>query len=699
MYLQLTKIKIILNAIRHLSTKLAYFSLPLLVLLGACRDHLQNKTDQPEKTLAIIKQADTLSAGEPKRMINVLDSLSRAFTSAGPGDRWKLYSVKSNKYIFNLNDTIEGRKIIDSMYAVMEGLSDVYPQNYAWTVYNHAALLLKQRRSAEAFDRFYEGLQFAQKHLDSCDVGAFYDALGRIKIKQFKFAEAIPYLKKAVDYQGTCRPSAKEPGRMPFTQSTISDIGNCYEQIGKLDSAAYYYQQALSILPKLAKEYGMKKGMMDYYRGEFLGMLGGIYAVTGKEKEAEKYLKISTSLTYQPTCGCSGSITSHNKLVKLYLHQKRIGDADIILQSIKENVERNVSLKQQLDEWLQFHELKWKYFHQNGKTAEAYKAMGLYYNLRDSIVDVRRELASIDLESRFRLRQQQQQLSLLEKDNQIKKISLYAAILFVTMAIVIIWLVIVSLKRSRKQVLELTNLNKQVYEQNENLRNTLQDLEQSQGENTQMLRIVAHDLRNPIGAITVLAELMLRTERNEDDKGMLNMIYESGNRSLVLVNDLLKTNAQKERLKKEAIDMQALLKYCVELLEIKAVEKKQHIELSATPVMVSCDREKLWRVISNLIGNAVKFSHSGTTIHVSLTQKQRHVLITVVDQGIGIPPEIQNKIFEVPSETKRIGTAGEATFGLGLAICKQIIEAHGGEIWFESIPGQHTSFFVKLPHN
>jgi signal transduction histidine kinase len=73
------------------------------------------------------------------------------------------------------------------------------------------------------------------------------------------------------------------------------------------------------------------------------------------------------------------------------------------------------------------------------------------------------------------------------------------------------------------------------------------------------------------------------------------------------------------------------------------------------------------------------------------------VLIAVKDHGIGIPAEMKDKIFDMFTEAKRTGTAGEQAFGLGLAISKQIVEAHGGKIWFESKPGQGTTFYVELP--
>ncbi|MEV4887019.1 HAMP domain-containing histidine kinase [Chitinophaga ginsengisegetis] len=249
-----------------------------------------------------------------------------------------------------------------------------------------------------------------------------------------------------------------------------------------------------------------------------------------------------------------------------------------------------------------------------------------------------------------------------------------------------------------RQYRVLHRLNQKISEQNNNLQTTLSVLEQSQEENTRIMRIVAHDLRSPIGAMTSIATLLLQeAPRSEDDEMMLNLIKTAGENSLELTSDLLLINSRAEELKKEAVDMYQLIHYCVDLLQFKAGIKNQKINLHASHTTSYVNREKIWRVISNLITNAIKFSPDGANIGVQLEEKQDEVEIVVKDNGIGIPAEMQGKIFQMFTETKRRGTAGEESFGLGLAISRQIVEAHKGRIWFESVPGSGTTFFVTLP--
>jgi two-component system, OmpR family, sensor histidine kinase VicK len=108
-------------------------------------------------------------------------------------------------------------------------------------------------------------------------------------------------------------------------------------------------------------------------------------------------------------------------------------------------------------------------------------------------------------------------------------------------------------------------------------------------------------------------------------------------------------------------------------------------------------REKIWRVISNLISNAIKFSPSGASIIVRITEKDDQVIIAVEDNGIGIPENLRDQVFNMFTTAQRPGTGGERSFGLGLSICKQIMDLFHGKIWFENKKEGGTIFFISLP--
>ncbi|MCY1540398.1 Sensor protein kinase WalK [compost metagenome] len=108
-------------------------------------------------------------------------------------------------------------------------------------------------------------------------------------------------------------------------------------------------------------------------------------------------------------------------------------------------------------------------------------------------------------------------------------------------------------------------------------------------------------------------------------------------------------------------------------------------------------RHRLWRVFSNLLANAIKFSPENSQIQVKMVKAGNAIRIAISDQGIGIPAEMADKIFDLFTPARRPGTSGEESFGLGLAISRQIIEAHEGKLWFENNVQVGTTFLVELP--
>ncbi len=233
------------------------------------------------------------------------------------------------------------------------------------------------------------------------------------------------------------------------------------------------------------------------------------------------------------------------------------------------------------------------------------------------------------------------------------------------------------------------------------LESTSEGWAESNRQYARLLKVVAHDLRNPIGAIWNISKMIARDEVVPlKSRQFMDMISQSSQRCLDLISELMRTDfsVKEESLHRIPVDLSLLLRQTVELLRFRAADKEQELILKdGSPRIISADKEQLNRVIDNLIINAMKFSPSESTITITL-EEDDGALIGVHDRGIGIPASIAGHLFDPFTPGKRKGTAGEETFGLGLYISKQIIEAHGGRIWFESVENGGTTFFVKLPN-
>ncbi|MGN6397319.1 MAG: sensor histidine kinase [Mucilaginibacter sp.] len=253
------------------------------------------------------------------------------------------------------------------------------------------------------------------------------------------------------------------------------------------------------------------------------------------------------------------------------------------------------------------------------------------------------------------------------------------------------------------QTLKNTKGNLSVLAQrNKELQNSLEELERVNKNYLRIMRVMAHDLRNPLSGMTGLASmLMVEDEFSEDSKHMLKLIETTGLHSMEMISELLKSglDSDDEPLVTQRLDLNAMLYDSIELLQFRAKEKSQELifESDNEAIMAEINHEKIWRVINNLIVNAIKFSYTGSKVKVGIRGNGEDILIWVADNGIGIPAENKELVFEMFTPVKRNGTHGEQPFGLGLSISKKIIELHNGKIWFEDNAGNGTIFFIELP--
>ncbi|NLR80149.1 ATP-binding protein [Chitinophaga eiseniae] len=670
------------------------------LLMAACKQQKDNP-DHPQIVDFISSTTDSmLVAGQMDDVPHFLDSAYARLKDPGPHDRWIKYNHLADLYIFYTKNIPLAKANLDSMFLVLKGKEEMYPMEYASTLYVEGDLSIVDKQYAEAYKSYFSGRQFVQKHLDTCNYGRFSSKLGFTEYNQEKYLEAIVHFKQAFSEFQHCKAGAARDfdNRFLHPQSALNSIALCFERASMPDSAIFYYKKAEQFIQDALIQFPHKKQFAETALGVVYGNLGGTYARTGNFEMAEQYLKESIRLNDRDGGAVEDAQTAKIKLIRLYLDYRRLPAASALLDQVEQDLraERGKSISND-NVRLRWHELKWRYNDAISDLAGAYRYSQRYYQLRDSLNNVKAGLKAADLEAGIRDAGQQYQITLLHKNNQLKTVYLLAAIIFSILTILILFLLWKNLQRSRRNVAELITLNQQVEEKNRQTMETLKALEESYEENTRIMKVVAHDLRNPIGAITGLCSIMLADKHHQEkDRNMLKMIESSGHSSLHLINDLLYYSVQYE-LQKEPVDLSELLRYSVDMVRLKALEKQQRIELQTMRLILNINREKMWRVFSNLLSNAIKFSPHNSNIDIFTRTESDHVTVSVQDQGIGIPPTMESKIFDLFTEAKRTGTSGERPFGMGLAISKQITEAHGGAIWFESIPGEGTTFYVKLP--
>lgn len=220
------------------------------------------------------------------------------------------------------------------------------------------------------------------------------------------------------------------------------------------------------------------------------------------------------------------------------------------------------------------------------------------------------------------------------------------------------------------------------------------------------LGIAAHDIRNPLAIIEFYSKSLLKELGpilNDSSKIQeLENIFVSTKFAQNLVNDFLdisKMESGNIELEEEMIDVRYFLESNIQFNQIFANKKNINLvgEIKLKDLKTAFDKNKMNQVLNNLITNAIKFSHEGTSIHLKAQQKGNQLLLSLQDEGQGIPENEITHLFDPFAKTSVKSTAGEKSTGLGLMIVKKIVDAHKGEITVTTKVGVGSCFNIELP--
>jgi putative cofactor-binding repeat protein len=601
----------------------------------------------------------------------VFDYLSHYGTNA------YVNSVAGN-FIAQLNYT-------DSAIALVSAYlpNQVLSAELANLLINRGDAYFNLKNYAASFEAYFQATKAVKEYPDNCSIMRVEYNIGMILYKQQQFEQSAQYFKEALAYTDRCQePKVYRNNRQ---QEILDNIGLCYTKLKQYDSASTYYRKALAIVLEhpyaLAVDSVNSIGRYHAAAGVITGNMAKVYAGTGQADSA--------IAVYKRAIDINGGADLHDmqlcmiQLSDLYLRENKLGPMEKTLQDLRASLDKWASRDLEAD----YQRLMYSFYQKKHEDAKALTHLGNYMQLKDSAMAQQSRLQQTDIGRELRDKEQQFEIRLLQKNNELGKTYTWLFGAIAVMAIIILALIYNSNRSSKKNIRRLTEMNAAITDANR--------------EKDRILRVVAHDLRNPIGAISTLSQLMTVTDFDrEKSQDLLRSIESLSVSAITLINDLLvvqqSNNAGNETLK--TTDLKHLLQQAVMIMQFKANEKGQQIklELPSEAVFIPLLPVKTQRLIDNLLANAIKFSPVNGTIRVALTVQEKTILLSFANDGTPIPAESLPKIFDHFTTAKTHGTAGEKGFGLGLSICKQIAEEMHGRIWAVSEEGRGSVFFVEL---
>ncbi len=489
---------------------------------------------------------------------------------------------------------------------------------------------------------------------------------------------------------------------------------------GKLPEGLAYHEQALV----LARRVGNPE-MTSW-------SLHGIAIIFEMQKRYPEALQFAQeALTLREATGLGFAIATSLRLVGyIHFHLGHFAEA-------RRYAERSIAVSKNLDGLflvkVQAYQLLSDAYTALNKPSEALQWYKAYIAMRDSAFQIESKNNIVQLQAQIDRERNDRAEAVRIRDRQLQEerfqrqriigIVIITCIILLSIAVTMLWrtnrlrnkqneeLTIANeeiktqqeILEAQSQEIEITNT--QLQETNETLSASNAALDEANTFKLNMLSIAAHDLKNPIHTIGNFAEL-LREEpvsAGSSVHGYAERISRICARMLALIHDLLDTAAHdlgKMNLQIQPVNLSDLAIAVADQYTPQAVEKEQRLRLeSAEDCWVEGDVQRLYQVLENLLSNAVKYSPWGKNIWltISLSHEQDTVRLSVKDEGPGMTAEDQGKAFVMFQRLSAETTGGESSTGVGLALVKQIVDLHNGEVRIVSTAGSGTEFIVELP--
>jgi signal transduction histidine kinase len=590
-------------------------------------------------------------------------------------------------------------------------------------IYNSLAIIFHQQsKYNEAIEYYKKSLSFRQEISDINGVSACYNNIGNSLYNQRKYTEAFIYMMKGLKLREDLQDKDLIANSLNNIAGVYSAIGNYKEALEYLHRAIAIYKSNNNILGLVEAYYNI--GLLYFYLKNY--EQATYYQNNGYQLALTTGYKFDESLCILALADIFSKQKKYEKALDYYVMARKRGEN---LYGLEQEAEINIGIgsvyvntgKTQLGiEYLlkgyqiarDFNflipipdatsSLVKAYLSLNDfKNAYKYRELNSIYNDSNNNKETNKKIA--ENQFNYELDKKQSKIELLEKDKSIKeeettrqKYITIGLLSFLIISVFIIVRVINNVKKEKETKELILKQKFEIEEQSTKLSqmNQLKD---------KTFSILSHDLRSPLGALVQILEMLddnsISMEEFSGLKKKLDLQLTYLNRFLENILLWCKSHMEEDftaQIKK--INLSEIVNQNYELLHESAIQKQiemqNHLD-SNTFIMADFDQIDL--VLRNLLSNAIKFTNNKGKVDVSAVENENEIIVSIKDNGIGMDSEIAKNLFDNQERKSSIGTIGEKGTGLGLLICKEFINKHGGRIWAESEPKKGSTFYFSLP--
>lgn len=528
-----------------------------------------------------------------------------------------------------------------------------------------------------AIKYYFKSLTVYEELKDQNGISGTYNNLGLVNAKIKEYKKAFEYFYKAYRIN-------KKTGNKVLMVYNLNNIASVYSEQKQYEKALFYYHKSEALNNSMSDLNGLAYNYAQ---------IGKIYTEQKQfEKSLVSFKKALENYDNLQTYNIGGTYLemgiSYYKMALENPSNKKYLLANSV-QYLNESIHLFTKIGA-LDRlsicFLKLYEVK----KEQGITTEALSYFEKHTTLKDSLYsnENQNKIANIEIKREIDIKDKQIEIQKLKINSDARKVYLLITITLsiTTLLLFFFWLYLS--KRSTNELLlnknnEISNINKQ---------------------KDKFFSIIAHDLRGPfngfLGLTELLAEEIDNMDKEEIEFSAVNMRSSATNLSRLLDN-LLEWSRMEQGLipfLPQEINLIEIVKECVTNLQDAANKKSITINTTIDEnLSILADRHILQSVIRNILSNAVKFTSKGGTVTIQAKEDIKNVTVSIKDSGIGMDSKMLNNIFKLDVKSNRTGTDNEPSTGLGLILCKEFVEKHGGNIWVESEEGKGSTFYFNFP--